>query len=413
VETKRMQEMTFHPVADLFPLLQESEMFALVEDIRDNGLREEIWTYQGRILDGRNRYLACLRAGVTPIYREWDGEGSLVAFVWSLNGARRHLNSGQKAAIAVEMLPLLKAEAAARRAAVIAKQERDEAGRVKPLSQKIDSADANENRAAAKAAKVTGTNRQYVDDADKLKAEAPAVFEQVKTGKKSLIEAKHELKEQAREAKAKREANRRKVAQAPTLDDLAASGSKFATIVIDPSWDCGDEGDVNQMGRGRPDYATMPMRKLLDLPVVEVADEDCHLYLCITNWSLPKGFVLIEEWGFHYVTTLTWVKPTYGRGNYFRGQTEHVLFGVRGSQPLKRRDVGTVFHTPHGRLHGQKPDEFYELVESCSPGPYLEMFSPSGRKDWATWGESGAIATCQGFGLEYERNTRVQQHQTD
>jgi N6-adenosine-specific RNA methylase IME4 len=76
-------------------------------------------------------------------------------------------------------------------------------------------------------------------------------------------------------------------------------------------------------------------------------------------------------------------------GNYFRGQTEHVLFGVKGSQPLKRKDVGTVFEAYRGPAgHSSKPPAFLELVESCSPGPFLEMFSRSSRPGWVAWGEN-------------------------
>src|ERR1035441_7821933 len=89
---------------------------------------------------------------------------------------------------------------------------------------------------------------------------------------------------------------------------------------------------------------------------------------------------------------ITWVKPSFGLGNYFRGQTEHVLFGVKGSQMLKRKDVGTVFSAPRGKGHSAKPVEFYELVESCSPAPYLEMFSRSDRLGWVAWGESSVSA---------------------
>jgi N6-adenosine-specific RNA methylase IME4 len=131
----------------------------------------------------------------------------------------------------------------------------------------------------------------------------------------------------------------------------------------------------------------MPLEKLLELPVAQLADEDCHVYLWITNRSLPKGFALLERWGFRYITTLTWCKPSFGMGTYFRGSTEHVLFAVKGSQPLKRKDVGSWFQAPRGPLgHSSKPAEFYDLVESCSPGPYLEMFARSPRSGWSVWG---------------------------
>ena len=165
--------------------------------------------------------------------------------------------------------------------------------------------------------------------------------------------------------------------------------ARFAAIVIDPPWDWGDEGDVNQLGRAKADYATWPIERIRNLPVGELADEDCHLYLWITNRSLPKGFGLIEAWGFRYVTCLTWLKPSFGMGNYFRGSTEHILFAVKGSQPLKRKDVGTGFQWKRGENgHSSKPVEIYDLVETCSPGPWLELFGRHSRKGWVTWGEN-------------------------
>jgi N6-adenosine-specific RNA methylase IME4 len=83
---------------------------------------------------------------------------------------------------------------------------------------------------------------------------------------------------------------------------------------------------------------------------------------------------------------LTWVKPQHVLSHYFNSQTEHALFGVRGSLALRRRNATTVISGNRPRLHSTKPDTFYELVESCSPGPRLEMFARRGRPGWATWG---------------------------
>lgn len=212
-----------------------------------------------------------------------------------------------------------------------------------------------------------------------------AIIEKVAKKKaKNVKEAKRQLKEQAREQQ--REENRQTIEQAPTIEE-ALKTAKFNTIVIDPPWDWGDEGDNDQLGRAKPTYATMSIEKLLKLPVGGYADEGCHLYLWITNRSLPKGFQLLERWGFRYVTCITWVKPSFGMGNYFRGQTEHILFGVKGSQPLKRKDAPTYFNAPRGpNGHSSKPLVSYDFIESCSPGPYLEIFARSERSGWTPWG---------------------------
>jgi N6-adenosine-specific RNA methylase IME4 len=213
------------------------------------------------------------------------------------------------------------------------------------------------------------------------------------------VKAARAEREQQREER--RQENAAKVATVTNPRELLKVG-RFSTIVIDPPWDLGDEGDVNQLGRAKQDYASLSFDQLLTQPVDVLADADCHLYLWITNRSLPKGFRLIEAWGFRYVTCLTWVKPSFGMGNYFRGQTEHVLFAIRGSLALKRADAATVFHASRGEDgHSSKPEEFYELVESCSPGPYLDMFtrrvSDGGLhtrhlSGWVPWGEESNAA---------------------
>jgi len=121
------------------------------------------------------------------------------------------------------------------------------------------------------------------------------------------------------------------------------------------------------------------------LPVSEWASPDSHLYLWVTNGFLRQGFSVMEGWGFDYRTTLTWLKPQMGLGNYFRVGTEHVLFGVRGGMPTQSRSLVNWFEAPRTR-HSAKPEAFYTLVEEASPGPYLELFARSSRPGWDRWG---------------------------
>jgi N6-adenosine-specific RNA methylase IME4 len=161
---------------------------------------------------------------------------------------------------------------------------------------------------------------------------------------------------------------------------------QFSTIVVDPPWDWNDEGDQDQMGRARPTYSTMPYSEIKDLPIPDLSMTNAHIYLWITNRSLPKGFSLLEHWGFRYITCLTWCKPSFGMGNYYRGSTEQILFGVKGSLPLLIRNLGTWFAAPRGKQHSEKPQAFYEMVESASPGPWLDMFARKERLGWVAWG---------------------------
>ena len=172
--------------------------------------------------------------------------------------------------------------------------------------------------------------------------------------------------------------NKEKVAAASPLEELEGV---YSTIVVDPPWDWHDEGDANLFGRASPCYGTMTRAELLELPVSRLAADDAHLYLWITNRSLPKGPELIERWGFRYITPITWCKPSYGMGNYYRGQTEHLLLA------LKRKDVGTWFSAPRGPDgHSSKPDEAYALIRSCSPGPRINLFAKREREGFVSWG---------------------------
>src|SRR5262249_48153808 len=100
----------FHEVANIFPLLQGEEFAQLVDDIKEHGLRDPIWLFDGKIIDGRNRYRACQEAGVDPEFREWEGPGSLVSFVVSLNLHRRHLDESQRAMVAAKIANMRQGE---------------------------------------------------------------------------------------------------------------------------------------------------------------------------------------------------------------------------------------------------------------------------------------------------------------
>lgn len=393
---------------NIFPEASADDFERLVDDIRANGFdtRYPVILFEDAIIDGWNRQRACDVLGIEPDYTYFSGSASEAFDLVMRTNKRRNLNSGQWACISADaalVVAEIAATVEAERRVKIAeasigntkakKQEEETELEIEPEKQTAQliapsvSPTKDERETRSKTAALFNSNRTYVNQAAKLKDAAPEKFEKVRSGQTTMTQAMREIKEEKREER--RDENRAKIAEVETPDQIAEVGAKFATIMIDPPWDWSDEGDGDQLGRARPDYATMTKQQLLDLPLPDLADDDCHLYLWITNRSLPKGFELMEKWGFRYVTAITWAKPHFGMGNYFRGQTEHVLFGVKGSQPLKRKDVGTLFNASRGpNGHSSKPPEFYDLVESCSPGPYLEMFSRCDRDGWTTWGEN-------------------------
>lgn len=184
----------------------------------------------------------------------------------------------------------------------------------------------------------------------------------------------------------------------------------FRTVVADPPWPYGTGAlphSIKRDGtvaRGVDDmgFGTMSMTDLLDLPVADVVADDAHLYLWTTNAFMVEAHELARAWGFKPKTILTWVKThqddpcrvSMKTGYYFRGATEHVVFGVRGSQPLTTKEgVPTAFLWPRIGKHSVKPAAFFDLVEKCSPGPFLELFSRSPLLGWESWGKGWEMAS--------------------
>jgi len=166
----------------------------------------------------------------------------------------------------------------------------------------------------------------------------------------------------------------------------------YQTILIDPPWPEYGGGRIKR-GADRH-YPLMEPEEILgaiyDSGVFHPA-EKCHLYLWVTNNYIPDGLLLTKMLGFKYITFITWVKDKMGLGQYFRGQTEHIIFSVRGKQPTLVNNQPTFFYAKR-RLHSEKPEKARRIIEKCSLPPRLEMFSRYNIEGWETWGnEKDAI----------------------
>jgi len=164
---------------------------------------------------------------------------------------------------------------------------------------------------------------------------------------------------------------------------------KYRTILADPPW---MERGAGQVKRGADKhYPLMKTKEIIALPVVDLAEDNAHLYLWVTNNHLPDGLEVMKAWGFTYKTVITWAKDRIGIGQYFRGMSEHVLFGVRGNIPYRLSDDGkrmqgrTLFHAPRTE-HSVKPEEMRQMIEHVSIGPYLELFARKSVPGWDVWG---------------------------
>lgn len=171
---------------------------------------------------------------------------------------------------------------------------------------------------------------------------------------------------------------------------------RYGTILIDPPWRF-----ANRTGKMAPEhkrlrrYPTMSFEEITALPIANHAKAQSHLYMWCPNALLLEGLQIMKAWGFVYKTNIVWYKVRKdggpdgrGVGFYFRNVTELLLFGTRGKlRTLKPGRTQTNIIVSRKEEHSKKPEEAYDIIEACSPGPYLELFARQRRTGWEWWGD--------------------------
>ena len=202
----------------------------------------------------------------------------------------------------------------------------------------------------------------------------------------------------------------------PAHDLLRAVGkARYACVLADPPWQF-----INRTGKVAPEhrrlsrYGTMDVATICALPVSEIAASTSHLYLWVPNALLPNGLRVMEAWGFQYKSNIVWRKirkdggsDGRGVGFYFRNVTEIVLFGVRGknARTLQPGRTQVNYLETRKREHSRKPDEIYNIIEACSPGPRIELFARGTKPGWTVWGDE-AVENYKPSWKTYAHNSR-------
>jgi N6-adenosine-specific RNA methylase IME4 len=351
-----------HKLADIFPLMEGDEFDALVSDIKANGLREPIVLFEEKILDGRNRHRACMQGGIEPKFKTYRGDDPL-GYVISLNIERRHLNESQRAMIASDIanMPRGGQSDGSANLPTLLKSQANAAKQVNVSIRSVGSAAAIRHTAEPEIERAVRQGHLTVSLGAKA-AKLPKAYQRkiaasAEAGNGGVKSVFHKLEKARDEAR---------------VLALAPVAGKFPTLVIDPGWDY-----------AFPDFATMTQEQLLALDVPQWARDDCALYLWTTNNYMPQAAELMAHWGFTHKAVLTWIKPKFGWGTYFRNSTEHVLFGIRGDAKTRRSDMPTHFEAPLGEPC-EKPEKFYEIVRAAASYPaYGEIFQRKKRSDFA------------------------------
>ncbi len=164
---------------------------------------------------------------------------------------------------------------------------------------------------------------------------------------------------------------------------------KYQVIYADPPWEVKRGPEYNSNGASRVlTYPTMPMKDIIDLPIKELADTNCKLFLWGINKYLTETFEVMKQWGFKFSTMLVWCKNPngIGLGGTFSLTTEYLLFGVKGKVGASRRHDTSWWLEKRGR-HSQKPNKFRELINETFPDDSkIELFAREKTDGWDSWG---------------------------
>jgi len=386
--TPKPKQRSLHEYAQLFPDMSAAEFDDLKADIKKRGLIVPILLApDGRIADGKHRYKACRLAKVSPSFEKWTKtEAELLDHVVALNIKRRHLNESQRSWVAAKLVTMPSHRP---------KKTDSESGAIEPLI-------SREQAAAQMNVSVEGVKRARKvmekghDDLKKAVADGvipvsgAATVSTLTTAQQRAV-VKRVLDGGARNAKdAMRQLRTEKQIKEIEKSKTKPTKGKYAVVVVDPPWRF-EKRREDETQRGKVQYPDMSEAEIASVKIPGA--ENSILLLWTTNAHLVTGEAsrVVRAWGYEPKTLYTWVKPKMGVGDWGRGKSEHVIVAVKGKYKLKSVPP-TVFEAPAPKVHSQKPDEFYKLVEKCCPGSKCEMFARKERKGWKQVGaELGSV----------------------
>jgi len=379
----------FHEISNLFPLMRGTEFEELKRDIATNGLHEAIWLHpDGSILDGRNRYRACIETNTEPRFRTWNDKGSLVSFVLSMNLHRRHLNESQRSMVAAKI-------------ANMPQGTRCDIRSIDLMSQSDAAQILNISTPSLKRAKkvlVSGTPelREAVE-AGHVAVSAAAEIAEMSQDQQQRIVAKGP--DAIRSAAKKQRNQKQRKARLKEKTDRAqqvvdAKDKVYNVILADPPWQYNNT--IAKWGPAESHYSTMDTESLCGfLKQIKLQiDTDAVLFLWVTNPLLEDALRVVKEWGFSYKTNIVWTKTELkkpGSGFYVRGRHELLFICTKGSftplNPSISPPIGSVIQSPV-REHSRKPDQVYDIIEGLYPQcRYIELFARSHRNGWDVHGD--------------------------
>jgi len=367
----------------IIPPLTDEELRLLEESINQEGCRDPlvVWKETGILLDGHNRYRICQSIGAEFNTIELSFSDRSAAKLWMVKNqlGRRNLTIVQRCDLVVHVKPIIEAKA------------KEQQGSRTDICQNSDKCfePVDTKKEMAKLAEVShDTWARYESVMEKAD---DATKQALRDDKTSINAAYTELKRaEKKEEFAKNIEKQRENIKA----GLAMPTGKYDVIVVDPPWPYGTEYDPEGRRAANP-YPEMSLDEIANIKLP--AADNCILFLWTTHKFMRHSFNLLDAWGFRDVSIITWVKDRMGLGQWLRSQSEFCIMAVKGKPIVDLKNQTTVVNGPLQK-HSQKPDEFYDLVDSLCIGQKLDYFARETRQGWAVFGS--AFGGGEPIGLE-------------
>lgn len=407
-----LSNLEFHPFANLFPLIEGEAFEALVADIKQCGLRENIILFEGKIIDGRNRYRAMLECDYLldhfiEVKTKTDFIGGPMAWVLSKNLHRRHLSESQRAMVAGRIANMVQGErtdiAKEEPSANLPKVSTSEAAKkLKVSTRSVGSAKKVIEHGAPELQEAVSGGQVAVSTAAEIATlpmdEQIAAIESADPKAFAKV-AKTRWDEKTKAKKAARVARERELG----AKQVALPARKFGVIYADPEWKFEPYSAETGMDRAADNhYATSELATILARNVQDIAADDCVLFLWATVPMDLEARAVMAAWGFEYKSHFVWNKERVGNGYWNRNKHEVLLVGTRGNVPAPAMGTqwDSVIDAPVG-AHSAKPEIFHFLIESYFPTlPKIELNARGVARDgWCAWGNETEGDAARGITL--------------
>jgi len=369
----------------LIPPLSPEEYTQLEQNLIKESNPDSIvlFTWNGVLIDGHNRYEICQKHNISFKTTEKNGfidRDDVEVWIIQNQFGRRNINNYQRSRLALALEGLFQKKAKEQHALKHTEQYKEdvkeqisaplpEIETVKPIE--------TTRQELAKIAKVSHDTIAKVKVIEQKAA--PEVKKELETGTKSINEVYKEIRKEEKEAARKEEIAQLKfeIEQTPEPPD-----GKYDVIVVDPPWQMDGDYDPEHW-RGVPAYPTLSIKEITDLDIP--SNDNCILFFWVINKRVHDAYHIIDAWGFEIKNIFTWVKDKFGVGPWGRGQTEHFFICVKG-KPLVDFSAQSTVIMGVRREHSRKPEEFYQMVDKTCNGRKLDYFSREKRDGWSQFG---------------------------